>query len=440
MINENDGFNERSIQHKFIIIRELLKELYFSVKKTELEHKIGALLHSVMNFIKIMENTDVDMLPKSILNELEKIAYVVYDNLNNYESFKEEKYLIAVESSGIQLKVLLDDLLEENFGKDYMPFKNVERNIINLTEISKKEIEEKRKAILNETQYISSKMDELNKTIKEQSLSIDRQKKRLDNAISQFQKQFSEAEHRRGESFEKILTNQRDRLDDIRARLEEEVDSFISNKKDDVSQEVDTMLADASNKFTEVKSRIETALVEYQEEGLKAVEDIWKKQEEAKKILGVIGNIGFAGNYSIAAREEKKIADILRGIALVLMLTGVGFIVWLAIHLAEDGLNWNYVLARIGAAVVLFVPAFYVAKQSSWHRRNELRNRKMELELASIGPFLELLPDEKKVEIKANLTEKLFAQPEELFVKGDILPIKSLLGTLEKLVDKLTQK
>lgn len=56
----------------------------------------------------------------------------------------------------------------------------------------------------------------------------------------------------------------------------------------------------------------------------------------------------------------------------------------------------------------------------------------MELELASLGPFIELLPPDKKEDIRTKLTEKFFGQPE--ISEDDEGPVSSsaLLKVIEK--------
>ena len=67
-------------------------------------------------------------------------------------------------------------------------------------------------------------------------------------------------------------------------------------------------------------------------------------------------------------------------------------------------------LVRILAASVLTYPAIYASRESTKHRNLETQNRNLELELASIGPFIELLPKEKQETIKEELVKKYFGQ------------------------------
>ena len=71
------------------------------------------------------------------------------------------------------------------------------------------------------------------------------------------------------------------------------------------------------------------------------------------------------------------------------------------------------------AAAALSYPATYAARESNKHRRLEILNRKAELELAAINPFIELLPENKKQEIKEKLVEKYFGNNSNILADMD---------------------
>ncbi len=88
----------------------------------------------------------------------------------------------------------------------------------------------------------------------------------------------------------------------------------------------------------------------------------------------------------------------LLSVIIILTLIGVG----------SADYDWKMALVRILSALVLTYPATYAAQESAKHRKLENENRKAELELASINPFIEILDDEKKQLIKEKLVDKYF--------------------------------
>lgn len=161
------------------------------------------------------------------------------------------------------------------------------------------------------------------------------------------------------------------------------------------------------------------------------VNSLNSKLEEANKIVNIVGNVGVTGNYQNIANENMKAANLFRGIALAFMVIMSGLLIWSIIEISKNGeFNLYKSLVRILAAAVLTYPAVYAARESSRHRQLETQNRKLELELASIGPFIELLPEDKKQKIKEELVNRYFGNNNSLQPnsnnENDDVPINSL--------------
>jgi hypothetical protein len=145
----------------------------------------------------------------------------------------------------------------------------------------------------------------------------------------------------------------------------------------------------------------------------KLIQDIEQHRENAAKIVQVVGNIGVTGNYQQIANRESTQANLWRWItvgifALGLCVAGATFYkFWGQALTPETGLS---VFIRLLYAIAITTPAWYTARESARHRTNADRARQTELELASIGPFIELLPEEKKVEIRERMTSLYFGR------------------------------
>jgi hypothetical protein len=155
--------------------------------------------------------------------------------------------------------------------------------------------------------------------------------------------------------------------------------------------------------FQEQKGRFEIQSVE-------VISSLNVKLAEANKIVNIVGNVGVTGNYQNIANQHKKNADFFRWVALGFMVLMSALLVWSIIEISQGDFNLYRSLVRILAAAVLTYPAVYASRESTKHRNLETLNRNLELELASIGPFIELLPEEKKQIIKAELVDKYFGR------------------------------
>ncbi len=164
------------------------------------------------------------------------------------------------------------------------------------------------------------------------------------------------------------------------------------------------------------------------------IEKLEQKLSEANKIVNIVGNVGVTGNYQKIANQHRKDADAYRRIAMGFMIVMSCLLICSIIELSNTDFNLYKSLVRILAAAVLTYPAVYAARESSRHRNLETQNRNLELELASIGPFIELLPDDKKQSIKEGLVNKYFGKtyPTEGDKKSDADDVS--ISGLEKIL------
>lgn len=142
------------------------------------------------------------------------------------------------------------------------------------------------------------------------------------------------------------------------------------------------------------------------ERGENIVTNLEKQKEDATTLVKIIGNIGVTGNFRKVADSERFLANIFQVAALALMLAIVGGIGATVTKVLEADSVWQDVILRLGVTVALAIPAMYCAKVASGHRRFERQNRILELQLASIDPFLEALPVEERNRIKAELANR----------------------------------
>lgn len=185
--------------------------------------------------------------------------------------------------------------------------------------------------------------------------------------------------------------------------------------------------------------QMQSASEQDQQAGLKSLA---LTQQKASQILQIVGNIGVTGNYQKVAEQESKQADEWRGMTVVFFFLGIALAVitlvqfWGQTFTPETA--WS-VLIRLAYALAITAPAYYTARESARHRTNADRARQTELELASLGPFIELMPEEKKNAIREELTKRYFGSsvPEHTVERPvDLNSAKDLLAEVAKLIKK----
>ena len=168
--------------------------------------------------------------------------------------------------------------------------------------------------------------------------------------------------------------------------------------------------------------------------------ELEEKRNQAARIVQVVGNIGATGNYKRIADSESKQANLFRWITLGIFGAGVLIAVATFIKFWGEPLNSETILAifiRLLYAIVITTPAWYSARESARHRSNADRARLTELELASIGPFIELLPEDRKIEIRAGLTSQYFGKSIDPHVVSNPIDAAALASALKGVTDEI---
>ncbi len=167
--------------------------------------------------------------------------------------------------------------------------------------------------------------------------------------------------------------------------------------------------------FEQHNNQVDKVFEELTTKSSKIIEVLVKLQDDAAKVYGVTINTLQAGAYSSYANEEKGIANWLRISASILMLIGVGFLVvpellQILDTTIEYKLDWKKVLGRVPLSLILFVPAFYFAKESGKHRNNEVANRRRQHILTTLDPYIELMDPEKVEDLKIHVAKTIFSE------------------------------
>jgi len=298
----------------------------------------------------------------------------------------------------------------------------------------------------------SGDISNFQKTIKEAYESINKQNEELKESLKliekdlqakndlviQLQSQLSTKEveiqnvlSQYNTEFEKIKSSNNTVFENERTRFNSEIEADRKRYQEEIEKE--------KNIF---KEAFEKQISDLQNETKSTIENLKQKLEEAKKIVNIVGNVGVTGNYQKIASEHKTTANTFRWISIGIMIVMSGLLIWTIIDLSKDGFDLYKSIVRIVAATILTYPAIYASKESSRHRVLETKNRNLELELASLGPFIELLSEDKKEKIKEDLVYRYFGNglseenvkesEEDVSINGLEKIIKAMLPLIKK--------
>jgi hypothetical protein len=140
------------------------------------------------------------------------------------------------------------------------------------------------------------------------------------------------------------------------------------------------------------------------EKSEKLIRDLEGQREHAAKIVRIVGNIGITGNYQETAKIERSSADRWRLVTLGAFTVSV--VVGAAALFYAHEVDVRLTVARILFAFLVLGVTVYTGRESARHRSNADRAKRVELELASLGPFIESLDKGAQDELRKKLTDQ----------------------------------
>lgn len=206
------------------------------------------------------------------------------------------------------------------------------------------------------------------------------------------------------EEVEEKLAATNKELEELGARFQEAFAAAESERGEEFSAQLGAMKELST-------SETEEAIVEFGTAATLAIEEIEAIHQRATKLLAVTSSIVLAGDYGVAAKDNSDTADKLRGFAVVYFTLLTGAMIYVGIQ--ATSVDWGVTLFRVFATGLLSLPALYLARESQVHRKEAVRNRRIQVELASLQPFIAEFPDDEQKAITKELIDRYFVGEKE---------------------------
>ncbi|MGD9581029.1 MAG: hypothetical protein AB7V50_06625 [Vampirovibrionia bacterium] len=396
-----------------------LEQLAARITEEDVKSKINLeklnFFESASKYIKDRLNLTIPILTP--LSEFNTIAVEIESALAQINSFIGNNNIGHLSNAENNLNTALVRVrnLPLPFSKNDFNFSKSISNFEGIVKSKYDEIEKENKLLKTELDKIKNGLIEKQTQINQITDLLTKKSTEITNLTSTFQTDFNN-----------IKSSSLQNYENDRKAFRTEITTDRNNYKTEFTNDKEQFKKDVAQKILEIdKKTAET------------ISNINQKLDEAKRLVNVIGNVGVTGNYQNIANQHKRTANIWRYVAIGFMTILSGLLIYAIWDVSSANYDWIKSVIRIIAAAALSYPATYAAKESSRHRKLEIINRKLELELAALTPFIEMLPEEKKKEIKSSLVDKYFGN------HGDVLDIKDAkdedvsLSVLEKLIKTL---
>ena len=337
---------------------------------------------------------DPNLVPEGPLNRIWNSIQSAHSEIKNFQSNKNPGHLKNAAAQADQILDHTSKIITVNSNEDLETIRDSITSFRRSAGQNLRYFEEDSKSL-------KSQFDSLSKQLRNLEGEINSQKGRLDTAISEFQKQFSEAEQsrrqtsssaeeKRNEQFKELLDEGQDSLDGVR---EQHIDKF-SSLLEGLSASAETIRSKAIESSKNL-------LIEIKDE-----------REQAAKLVKIIADTGLIGGYQKVADKERNSARLWHAAAILSMSGLIGFAIYAFTSTLDGDVKWDLFASKIFVSLAFGIAAAYAAKQADKHQQIERKNRKMELELAAVGPYLKDFPEELQQKIKEQLASRLFGQSE----------------------------
>ena len=383
----NENFKNHAFWSTFNSLKNtFIEDSFYTGQDAQLLSEISR-LHKVISYIdSYFEQVDTELIPKSSLDNLTSPITNLLQHIVAFKSNPNISYLTAANDFADTAIIYVRQMPTSNnlsdkkaIAKSTLSYvKSTEDQLKKVNDFINVEITDKTEKLLEVEKNISLTNTELT-SLKTKLATVEQT---IQKQTAEFNNQFQLSEKSRLDKFTLLETKLETKLDETSTKLQGKADSEFS------------ALA--------IKSEI-------------VIKVLNSYQEKAAKVYGVVSNTLQAGAYSSYANEEKKSANFFRWSAITLMIIAVGILVIPEIikiykNLENYQLDWHLTLGRVPFSLILFVPAFYLARESGKHRNTEIVNRRRELILSTIDPYLALFDSVKAEEIKSNIANGIFSE------------------------------
>ncbi|MDR0993834.1 MAG: hypothetical protein LBN38_04620 [Verrucomicrobiota bacterium] len=287
-------------------------------------------------------------------------------------------------------------------------------------------------------QYMHS-FDEERRQIKEHYKSITQKATQLASTIEEEQEQVDSllSEFRR--KYDAELQTRNKATSQAEVERNSAFQSWVNDRQNEWKESIKEQKARLEKLDAEDKEQIANLTQKFNTKAGALLEEISTFREQAEKITGTITLSGFVGGFQMQANKHGRASMAWKIFASMCLISLVLFAVYAfrSSILHPDAITLELSLVRVFVAVSFGVLAAYAALQGERHERFERSDRKMELELAAIAPYLQDLPETERIKLKIELTQKLFGKMPENGLKTDRKTSGTALDLVKMALDAL---
>ncbi len=380
MTSWDDRITDHGIHSTFADLQRELDDAGAGLGDADELEALTRLQRIIALAVSSLDASDTELVPPALLDRMDSAAHAILNEISNFRSNGNAAHLDAA-------NVQADGFLEQEAALPVVSTVEGADEVREAVASARRSMGQHLRRVEEQAGAVREELTGLKESIEGARAEIDQQKARLDTAIADYQAQFSSAQDERSRTFEQAAAEHRAAFGEAISR---------------VQQEGETATSQARSRFDEISRSLE-------EEGRTRLDDLDNLKEQAVRVVSVIGSTGVTGNYQRVANEEKRIADLWRYgavVAFTAAAVGNGFVLIFE-FVYRLGIT-ALLAARLSISIPLLALAGYAVAESRYHRHREGSNRQVELQLASLDPYIAEFPEVAKHKVKEEAVNRFF--------------------------------
>lgn len=394
-----ESFESHELVSSWSNLTEVVDSERLDEKTTESVAAEIARIRKVVGYLdSVFDKIDPELAPVNVLNNMGKHVNACVAEVNHFLANSNSGHLTNANAQLDNLILVFNQLPASNLAITKQEAKNFITGYSSTFSAALKrfnsDVEKSLQSVTSEFASVQETLNERREELKELTSQLKTTEQTIQKQTAEFNSQFQSSEKTRSERFDQV----------------------VNEYSDDADKEFEE-LATKTSRILEVLSTL---------------------QANAQEVYDVTINTLQAGAYSGYANEERKKANWLSFIASVLFIVGTAALV--APEVVRFFSEEEYVFSfqstfyRVGTSIILFVPAFYFAKESTRHRTNEIVNRRRQHILTTLDPYTKLMDPKKAEELKIHVAKTVFSDINTGSGEGE--EYQSMIERLKALIDR----
>lgn len=365
---------------------QLVSEIRISDITLDQEQNLDR-IHTVLNtFNTVLEKADpMFIIPSQLDSIMNNNIQSIVSYLNSFKQSKDNTQLYNAQSH--------IDVLCTKFREIYFPAHVDEIESIRESATSF------RLSLSQHLRYASKESEELQQTVidlhnevNSVAQAIEAERNKIDHLIADLHRSYVEAETDRSKLQTDNLNEINDSFLDELSRIREDFEGIKQQIETEREVHRSELEAEREANRSEVKNIMES-LITY--------------QKEAKQILGTLSIDSHAAGYKREADRAWKTKNLFYGITGLLFVLLMGSAYWNSLHSAGE-ITWTSFISKWTITLAIGAAVTYFARQAVRQEQIERENRSLQLQMATLDPYIEIFEETERKEIKKILVDRIF--------------------------------